>query len=286
MVDFGVFMFPTDLAIDPAELAVEAEARGFESLWFPEHSHIPTSRETPWGLRADAPPLPEEYWRTHEQFVALAMAAAVTERIKLATGITLVAQRDPIWLAKSVATLDRLSGGRVLFGFGYGGNKEELAHHGVGFSERRAVVRERILAMKELWTEDEASFEGEHVSFSSSWQWPKPAQQPHPPLILGGTAGPKTAAHVVELCDGFMPIAGRSDAGSQIETVRAAAAEVGRDPASIEFGLFAAPTKPDRVSSLIEAGFSRLVLGLPPAGRDEVLPVLDRHAELLGSFSD
>ena len=130
MTDFGVNMFPTDKAIDPMTLAIEAEGRGFESIWFPEHSHIPTSRETPWGLNPKAPPLPEEYWRTHDQFVALGMAGSVTSTIKLGTGITLVPQRDPIWLAKSVATVDALTNGRFLFGIGYGWNKEELHHHG------------------------------------------------------------------------------------------------------------------------------------------------------------
>lgn len=285
MTDFGVYIFPTDSAIDPRDLAREAEARGFESVWFPEHSHIPTSRETPWGLRPDAPPLPEQYWRGHDQFVALAMAAAVTERIRVATGITLVAQHDPIWLAKSVASLDALSGGRMVFGVGYGWNKEELAHHGVAFSDRRAVLRERILAMKELWTSDEASYDGEHVSFGPSWQWPKPSQDPHPPIILGGAAGPRTIAHIVEFCDGYMPIAGRTDIGGQFDEIRRAAEQAGRDPDSIELGQFGTRPEPAQVEELVAAGFSRLVFGLPPAGRDEVLPLLDRQAELITRFS-
>jgi probable F420-dependent oxidoreductase len=284
MVAFGVFMFPTDKAIAPAELAREAEARGFESLWFPEHSHIPTSRESPWGLRENAPPLPEEYWRTHDQFVALAMAAAVTERIKLGTGITLVAQHDPIWLAKSVASLDALSGGRVLFGVGYGWNREELEHHGLKFSQRRAVLRERILAMKELWTREEAEFHGEYVSFSPSWQWPKPHQSPHPPVILGGGAGPRTMEHIVEFCDGFMPIAGRYDAATQFEQIRQLATDSGRDPATLEFGQFGTPPKPEIIEAMIEAGCTRLVLGLPPAGSSTVLSQLDAHADLAAGF--
>ena len=205
----GVAIFPTDQTIDPVELARESEARGFESLWFPEHSHIPTSRETPWGGREGAPPLPEFYWRTHDPFVALAACAAVTSTIKLATGICLVAQRDPIYTAKEVASLDRLSGGRFLFGVGYGWNKEEMAHHGTAYGERRAILRESVLAMKELWTHDEASFDGDHVRFSSSWAWPKPHQAGGPPVILGGDAGPRTAADIVEFCDGWMPIGGR-----------------------------------------------------------------------------
>ena len=205
----GVLIFPTDTTLQPVELARAVEERGFESLWFPEHSHIPVSRVTPWGGRAGAPPLPEHYSRSHDQFVALAAAAAVTTTLKLATGITLVAQRDPLWLAKEVASLDVISGGRVLFGIGYGWNKEEMANHGLRYTDRRAIVRENVLAMKELWTKDEAEFHGEFVDFEPSWSWPKPVQQPHPPVILGGDAGPKTMRDIVEFCDGWMPIAGR-----------------------------------------------------------------------------
>jgi len=284
MVAFGVNMFPTDKAISPIELAKEVEARGFESLWFPEHSHIPASRITPWGLREGAPDLPEEYWRTHDQFVALGAAAAVTSKIKLATGITLVAQRDPIWLAKEVATVDALSNGRFILGIGYGWNREELEHHGVEFSQRRAVVRERVLAMKELWTNDEASFDGEHVSFSASWQWPKPTQTPHPPVILGGAAGPKTMKDIIEFCDGFMPIAGRYDIGQQITKLRQMCEDSGRDPKTLEFGQFGTPAKPEAIEGLIEAGLSRIVFTLPPAGADKVLPILDNQAEVMAAY--
>ena len=155
-MDIGVIIFPTDKAIQPMELAKEVEARGFESLWFPEHSHIPTSRETPWGGFKHLPPLPEEYSRTHDQFVALTACAAVTKKLRLGTGITLVAQRDPIWLAKEVASLDVISGGRVEFGIGYGWNVEEMRNHGLDFKKRREILREHILLMKELWTKEEA----------------------------------------------------------------------------------------------------------------------------------
>ncbi|MEM7092945.1 MAG: LLM class F420-dependent oxidoreductase [Actinomycetota bacterium] len=285
MVHFGVNMFPTDLAISPTDLAVEVEGRGFESLWFPEHSHIPTSRESPWGLNPQAPPLPEEYWRTHDQFVALGMAGAVTTNLKLGTGITLVAQRDPIWLAKSVATVDALTDGRFLFGIGYGWNKEELAHHGVGFLDRREVLRERILAMKELWTNDEAEYHGSHVDFSSSWQWPKPTQKPHPPIILGGSAGPKTMAHIIEFCDGFMPISGRYDFAQQITQLKQMAEEAGRDPESFEFGQFGTPPKAEIVDGLIEAGIQRIVFSVPPADADTVLPKLDALGEFKQQYA-
>ncbi|MCP3912696.1 MAG: LLM class F420-dependent oxidoreductase [Actinomycetia bacterium] len=281
-MDLGVMIFPTDKAIQPVELAVAAEERGFESIWFPEHSHIPTSRETPWGGREGAPPLPEEYWRSHDQFVALAAASAATTNIKLGTGITLVAQHDPIWLAKQVASLDMISGGRFLFGIGYGWNKEELRHHGVKYSERRARMRECVLAMKELWTKDEAEFHGEHINFDSSWSWPKPTQSPHPPIILGGAAGPKTIGDIVDYCDGWMPISGRYETATKIAEVKEAAAEAGRDPASLHFGMFGAPAKPEVLESLAEAGVTRAVLGLPPADADTVLPILDQYAQLVG----
>ena len=283
-MDIGVMMFPTDKAIQPIELATEAEARGFESLWFPEHSHIPTSRVTPWGGNEGAPPLPEEYWRSHDQFVALAAAAAVTKEIKVATGITLVAQRDPLWLAKEIASLDMISNGRFVFGIGYGWNKEELAHHGVKYTDRRAVLRERILAMKEIWNNDEAEFHGDHVDFSSSWSWPKPVQAGGPPVILGGSAGPRTIRDIVEFCDGWMPISGRYDLPGKMEEVRNAASEAGRDPSEIEFGQFGTPPKPDILEGLAEAGVKRAVLGLPPAPADKVLPILDSYAELVGNF--
>ena len=171
-MDIGVIIFPTDKAIQPMELAKECEDRGFESLWFPEHSHIPTSRETPWGGNPNLGPLPEMYWRTHDQFVALAAAAAVTKKLRLGTGITLVAQRDPIWLAKEVASLDMLSGGRLEFGIGYGWCVEEMRNHGLDYKKRRGILRDNILLMKELWTQDEASYSGGKIDFEKSWSSP------------------------------------------------------------------------------------------------------------------
>ena len=217
---YGVFIFPTDQSIRPDVLAKEAEDRGFESFWVPEHSHIPTSRVTPWGGQKDAPPLPEQYWRTHDQFLALAFAAAATSKIKLGTGITLLAQRDPIWTAKEVATLDTLSGGRLEFGIGYGWNKEEMAQHGTDYLDRRALLREKVLMMKSLWTEEEASFDGDVLSLEPSWAWPKPAQRPHPPIIMGAAAGPRTLADIVEFCNGWLPNAARHDIAGQVKRVR------------------------------------------------------------------
>ncbi len=281
-MQFGISMFPTDQAIPPADLAREVEARGFESLWFPEHSHIPVSRRTPWGGVKNAKPLPEYYSRTLDQFVALAAAAAVTTTLKLGTGITLVPQRDPIWLAKQVASVDVISGGRALFGIGYGWNKEEMADHGVAYLQRRAILRENVLAMKELWTKDVASFEGEHVAFEPSWAWPKPVQRPHPPIILGGALGPRTIADIVEFCDGWMPIAGRHDLFSNIEKLRAAARDAGRE--DIELSVSGARIEPVELEWYAEVGVSRVVISIPPRTADDVLPRLDRLAELVGEF--
>ncbi len=274
----GVYIFPTDTTVDPATLAQAVEKRGFESLWFPEHSHIPASRATPWGGVADAPPLPEMYWRTHDQFVALMTAAAATSQLKVGSGITLVAQRDPIWLAKQVASVDVLSGGRLLFGIGYGWNKEELAHHGVTYSERRALLREKVLMMKELWTQEEAAYQGEMIELEPSWAWPKPLQKPHPPIIMGGAAGPKTFAHIAEFCDGWMPIHGRHPITEKMAAMREAAAAAGRNPESLEVGVFNAPRDADQLRYLAAAGVSRAVFSLPAAAPAVVIEKLDKYA--------
>lgn len=278
----GVMMFPTDLAIRPDELAREAEARGFESLFFPEHTHIPTSRRTPWPGGAE---LPEEYKRTNDPFVALAVAGAATERINLGTGICLVAQHDPIVLAKVVASLDVLSEGRFVFGVGFGWNEDEMEHHGVDPRYRRSVVREKILAMKALWTQDEASFEGRFVRFSASWSWPKPLQKPHPPILVGGAPSGLVFKHIVEWADGWMPIEGRYDIVGRAGALRQAAERSGRDPDSLEIGVFGSRGRDETIERYAEAGVSRVVLGLPPAPRDVVLPVLDRRAELIAKVS-
>lgn len=277
---YGVFIFPTDTSIRPDHLAREAEDRGFESIWFPEHSHIPSSRVTPWGGQEGAPPLPEQYWRTHDQFMALAYAAAATTRLKLGTGITLVAQRDPIWTAKEVASLDHLSGGRVIFGVGYGWNKEEMAQHGTPYLQRRALLREKVMMMKALWTHDEASFNGELMTLEPSWAWPKPVQKPHPPIVIGAAMGPKTLADMVEFCDGWIPLATRHDIDSEVEKVRTAVADAGRDPRRFEITAYAA--KVDRLDELAAAGVDRAVFSLPPLGRDVIVPKLDHLAKEAG----
>jgi len=273
----GVMMFPTDQTIEPVELARAVEERGFDSLWFPEHTHIPTTRKTPYPA---GEPLPPEYFRTHDPFVALAMAAAVTTTLKVGTGICLVAQHDPIVLAKQVASLDRLSGGRFIFGIGYGWNVDEMEDHGVDPRERRDVVREKVLAMRALWSQEEASFNGEHVDLPPSWMWPKPLQQPGPPVLIGGAAGPTLLRHVVEYADGWMPIGGRG-LTEKLPELRRLAEESGRDPATVRVSVFGARPDAEVLDHYAELGVDRTILGLPPASRDKVLPVLDRLAALL-----
>jgi probable F420-dependent oxidoreductase len=273
---FGVFIFPTDTAIRPDDLAREVEARGFDSLWFPEHSHIPASRATPWGGQEGAPPLPEQYWRSHDAFVALSFAAAATSTLQLGTGVTLVAQRDPIWTAKEVASLDALSRGRLILGIGYGWNKEEMAQHGVPYPRRRELLREKVLLMKQLWTEDEASFRGELVGLEPSWAWPKPVQQPHPPILMGAAAGPRTLSDMVEFCDGWMPLATRMDIVGEVDRVREAVAAGGRDPATFQIVAYGA--RPSDIPSLMAADIDHTIFNLRPLGTSETVAYLDRLA--------
>jgi probable F420-dependent oxidoreductase len=274
----GVTIHATDLAMSPVELAREAEARGFHSLFVPEHTHIPTSRRTP-APTGDAE-LAEEYKRSLDPYVALAAASSVTSRIRLGTGVALVAQHDPIALAKEIATVDHLSGGRFVLGIGYGWNHEEMENHGIDVKRRRARVRETVLAMQALWANDVASFAGEFVRFEPSWQWPKPVQKPRPPVLLGGAPGPTLFAHVAEYGDGWLPIGGAGLAQA-LPALRRAVAERGRDPAALEIvpmGVFPAPGKLDYYR---EIGVTEAVLRLPSAPRDRVMPVLDEYARLV-----
>jgi probable F420-dependent oxidoreductase len=278
----GVTMFATDYAIRVDELARAAEARGFESLWLPEHTHIPTSRRSPWP---GGPNLPKEYWHTLDPFVALGVAAAVTTRLRLGTGICLVVERDPIITAKEVASLDLLSGGRVLFGIGAGWNAEEMEDHGTSFRTRWRLLRERVLAMKRIWTEDEPAFEGEFVHFEPMWSWPKPVQKPHPPVFLGGH-GPRAWARVVDYCEGWMPIGVRSgDLFASIVELRRLATEKGRDPETISIAVYGVPGDDAILKRLRDAGVERAIFALPPAPAEKVLPLLDRYAALVPSVA-
>ncbi len=289
MTQFGVLMFPTDYAVPPQVLAAEAEARGFESIFFPEHTHIPTSRITPWPGGDE---LPREYMRTFDPFVALTAAAAVTKSIKLGTGICLVTQRDPIVMAKQVASLDLLSGGRVVLGVGAGWNVEEMANHGVDFKQRWPVLRERVLAMKEIWSEDQPEFHGEYVNFDPIFSYPKPAQVGGP-LILIGASSRWTYDRIAEYGDGWMPIyqnAKRREAQGGIDY--AAGVKATRDAwrradrqGEPDFSVFGVPPSHGAIEELVEAGFNRLIFGLPPEDADTVMPLLDRLAELAGRHS-
>ena len=283
-MDFGVMIFPTDSTPSPTELGRAAEDMGFESLWFPEHSHIPTSRETPWGGVKGAAPLPDWYWKTLDAFVALGAVAAATSTIKLGTGITLVAQRDPIWLAKEVASLDVISGGRVLFGIGYGWNKEELASHGVAYTERRELLRERVLLMKSLWTDEVSQYKGERIALEPSWAYPKPVQKPHPPIIMGGAAAPKTIADMVEFCDGWMPLATRHDIAGRLDEVRNAVASAGRDVNSFDITAYSAKAEPELIEKLIGLDVNRIVFNLPQKSPEEAKSRLADLSELIQRF--
>jgi probable F420-dependent oxidoreductase len=274
----GVTLHATDRAMSPIELAREAEARGFYSVYIPEHTHIPTSRRTPPPTGSEV--LGEEYLRSPDPYIALAGAAAVTSRIRLGTGIGLPAQHDPITLAKELATLDWISNGRLVFGIGYGWNREEMENHGVDVKRRRALVREKMLAMQELWSKEVAEFHGEFVSFESSWQWPKPVQRPRPRILIGGAAGPKLFAHIAEYADGWIPIGG-AGMKAALDALRRAMQERGRDPSTLHVAPLGVIPNPEKLAYYESIGVTEAVLRLPSAGRDEVLPVLDDFARYL-----
>lgn len=273
----GLTIFPTDYSMQPPDLAIAAEERDFESIWLPEHSHIPTSRKSPWPGGGE---LPKYYYDSYDPFVSLGAAAAVTKRIKLATGICLIVQRDPIHTAKEVSTVDRLSSGRFIFGVGGGWNAEEMANHGTDFATRFKLMRERILAMKEIWTRPKAKYAGEFVKFDELMQWPKPVQKPHPPIIIGG-GFPQAAKRAIAYGDGWMPIGGRADLLEVLPQFRELAQDAGRDPASLSICIFGAPSDLEILKRYRDAGIDRVVLGLPSTSREEVLPILDRSAALV-----
>jgi probable F420-dependent oxidoreductase len=275
---FGVYMFPTDYAINPVELGRAVEALGFTSLLFPEHTHIPVSRRSPFPGGNE---LPKEYSHTLDPFVALGAVAAATERILLGTGICLVIERDPIILAKEVASLDYISGGRAVLGIGGGWNREEMENHGTNPASRWTLLRERIEAMQAIWSQDEAEYHGEFVNFDPIWQWPKPIQKPHPPILVGGDA-PNTLKRVVRYGDGWMPVGRRADFKSRIDELNQLAAAAGRG--TIPVTIFGAPAKPDVIEQYAEAGASSVIFNLPSASADEVLPLLEQQAEVASRF--
>ena len=279
-MEFGASIFTTDYSIPAHQLATALEERGFESFWAPEHSHIPLSRRSPWPGGAE---LPKPYYDCFEPFVVLSVAAAVTRRLKVGTGVCLVIQRDTIQAAKLVASLDQASGGRFLFGIGGGWNAEEMEDHGTVFATRFKKMREQIEAMKAIWTQSKPEYQGELVSFPPMMAWPKPVQKPHPPVIVGG-AFPHAARRAIRYGDGWIPIAGRGDAAgldTQLKEFRRMAQEAGRDPASVPVSLFGAPADADALKRHRDQGVARVVTMLPAEPADKVLPILDRWQAIM-----
>ena len=275
---FGIFSYNTEYGARPDALAQACEARGFESMWVGEHTHIPASRRTPYP---GGDPLPRPYYHMADPFVSLMAAAAVTTRLKIGTGICLVIEHDPIVLAKTVATLDLLSNGRLLFGIGGGWNAEEMENHGTPFARRWHILRERVEAMKAIWTQDEASYEGEFVRFERIISHPKPVQKPHPPILFGGATA-QGRQRVVRYCDGWIPIDVLiDDLPAAIADLRRRAEVTGRAPETLPISVFAfAPPTTDHLKRYQDMGVDRVVM-VSPRRLDDALPFLDRMAALM-----
>jgi probable F420-dependent oxidoreductase len=275
-MDVGALIFPTDKTIRPDRLAIALEERGYESLWVAEHTHIPLTRKTPYPAGGE---LPDFYKRTMDPFVALSVAATVTSQLKLGTGICLVNQHHAINLAKQGASVDLVSNGRFLFGVGVGWNEDEMEHHGVDPSKRRSTARERILAVKELWSQEEAEFHGDYVDFSPSLSYPKPVG--NPPVLMGGSGGPVTFKHVIEYCDSWMPIHGRVDPLEKIDLLQQMAEDAGRDPASIGLSIYGCPMDAEVIERYRAAGAERVVFWLPATAESEVLEAVEQGAAFI-----
>lgn len=271
---FGIATFVTDEGIDPGRLGGELERRGFESVFIAEHTHIPVKRESPWP---EGDELPRKYYRTLDPFVSLTAMAGTTERLLLGTGILLLIERDPIIAAKEIASLDHLSGGRVVVGVGAGWNREEMRDHGTDPKTRMRLLRERVLAMKEIWAKEQAEFHGDFVDFDPIFSWPKPVQRPNPPILVGGS-GPKTLDRVLEYGDGWMPTygAGVDEIARKIADLRRRASAAGRGP--IPVTIYAVPGDRDVVARLADAGVDRVLFDLPTLPADETVRTLDEFA--------
>ena len=289
MTQFGLLMFATEYAVVPQVLAEQAEMYGFESLFLPEHTHIPASRKSPWPGGTD---LPKEYWHTFDPFVALTMAASVTQKLKLGTGISLVTERDPILMAKQVATLDHLSDGRLVLGIGAGWNAEEMENHGTPFAQRWPILRERTLAMREIWREEEAEFHGDFVDFDKIWCYPKPKQAGGPPILIGASSR-YTYDRIAEYADGWMPIyqnharrqaSGGVDYAEGIARTKEAWQARGRD-GSPQFSIFGVGADRRAVSELVNLGFDRVIFALPSESADVVLPLVEKYASIAHEFT-
>lgn len=276
-MEFGICMFATDYSMQAADLAVAVEERGFDALFIPDHTHIPASRDSEFRIGGDLPP---DYSHNVDMFLALTAAAAVTKRIRLGAGVCLVAERDPIIMAKEVASLDHISGGRVDFGIGGGWNQEEFANHGMPWNRRWKIVRERIEAMQAIWTQDEASYDGEFVKFDSIWSWPKPVQKPYPPIFVGGDA-PGTFKRVLRYGDGWIPMLAEQNNSFDLKTERMAElAGLAKDSGHAPYPIttFGTPRDPDAIAALTKAGVTRCIFGLKAAPAEDVLPRLDKIA--------
>jgi probable F420-dependent oxidoreductase len=274
MLAFGASMFFTDYSMAPGELGVALEQRGFESVWAPEHSHIPLSRKTPTPAGGE---LAKKYYDTMDPFVTLTVAAMATKTLKVGTGVCLVAQRDPIQTAKLVASIDLVSGGRFLFGIGNGWNQDEMENHGTVFATRHKLARERVEAMKAIWTQTKPEYHGEFVNFDPMMAWPKPVQKPHPPVIVGG-AFPYSARRAIRYGDGWIPQAARgsyTEIADLIPEFRKMATAAGRDPASIEVTVWFPKRDADLMKRYQDLGVKRVVFSLESEKADTILPVID-----------
>jgi probable F420-dependent oxidoreductase len=282
IMQYGIHLFPTAHSIQPGELANCVEERGFESLWFSEHTHIPVKF---LDSGEDGPALADYYWQLYDPFIAVSLACSVTQTIKIGTAVSLVIEHNPITLAKQVATVDHISGGRFLFGIGSGWIPEEMGNHGVTYRTRYRLLAEQLTAMKKIWSQDETEFHGEFVNFSKLKSYPKPSQYPHPPILAGGGTGPKSLDLVVNHCDGWMPLLGYPHwpaIKSGIADLRQRCSVIGRDPATIELSIFCwSPPRQSTLEEMAGMGISRLIITLEAGTQAEVLPLLDQYAELI-----
>ena len=270
---FGISMFPTDYSIQPAEMARAVEDRGFDSLFFPEHTHIPANRKTPFPGGGE---LPKQYWHAHDPFVALSACAAVTERIRLGTGICLIIERDPITTAKVIASLDMVSNGRAIIGIGAGWNQEEMENHGANYQHRWKIVQEKVAAMRAIWCNDEAEFHGEFVDFDPIWSYPKPVQEGGPPIWIGANSK-WVFDRIAEYADGWMPIGGLGS--GNMERLQEAMDAKGRKLEDLTLALFGMFPNAEQIKGRCEQGFDEFIFNVPSEGRDQVLPMLDRYAD-------
>ena len=277
---FGISMFPTDYSIQPASLAQEAEERGFDSLFFPEHTHIPASRATPFPGGGE---LPKQYWHAHDPFVALSACASVTERIRLGTGICLIIERDPITTAKVIASLDMISNGRAIIGIGAGWNREEMENHGANYKHRWTIVREKVAAMRAIWTEDEPEYHGEFVDFDPIWSYPKPVQEGGPPIWIGANSK-WVFDRVADYADGWMPIGGLGS--GNMERLKSAMDARGRDLKDLTLALFGSFPDAEQIRGRADQGFDEFIFNVPSEDRDTVLPYLDRYASVINELRD